>query len=147
MARTPSGPTLWLSLFRTSEAMQRVAARSMRDAGLGFSDFTMLEALLHLGPLTPSALAEKIGLTSGSITAALDRLEARGLVGRGTNPADQRSRIVDLTDSGRSLIEPAYAAHAADIEALVSRALTAEQRRDLFELLGALRKTAREETQ
>jgi len=147
MARTPSGPTLWLSLFRTSEAMQRVATRSMRNAGLGFSDFAMLEALLHLGPLTPSALAEKTGLTSGSITAALDRLEARELIGRGTNPADQRSRIVELSDAGRALIEPAYAAHAADIQALVSRALTAEQRRELFELLGALRKTAREETQ
>jgi len=147
MARTPSGPTLWLSLFRTSEAMQRVATRSMRNAGLGFSDFAMLEALLHLGPLTPSALAEKTGLTSGSITAALDRLEARGLIGRGANPADQRSRIVELSDAGRALIEPAYAAHAADIQALVSSALTAEQRRELFELLGALRKTAREETQ
>ncbi|MDR3687129.1 MAG: MarR family transcriptional regulator [Coriobacteriia bacterium] len=146
MARTPSGPTLWLSLFRTTEAMHRVAARSMANAGLGFSDFTLLEVLLHIGPLTPSALAEKLGLTSGSITAALDRLESRGLIGRGVNPADQRSRIIELTDAGRALIGPAYTAHAADIEALVRRALTAEQRRELFGLLGAVRKTARENT-
>ena len=146
MARTPSGPTLWLSLFRTFEAMQRVAARSMRDAGLGFSDFTMLEALLHLGPLTPSALAEKMGLTSGSVTAALDRLETRALIGRGINPADQRGRIVELTSAGRLLIQPAYTLHAADLEALVSRPLTAEQRRELFELLGALRSAALEDT-
>jgi MarR family 2-MHQ and catechol resistance regulon transcriptional repressor len=118
----------------------------MRDAGLGFSDFAMLEALLHLGSLTPSALADKTGLTSGSITAALDRLEKRGFVARRTNPADQRSRIVELTDPGRAVIEPAFAAHAGDIERLFARALTAEQRRDLFELLAALRKTAKEDT-
>jgi len=147
LARILSGPTLWLSLFRTTEAMECVARKSMDDAGLGFSDFTLLEALLHLGPQTPSALAEKVGLTSGSITAALDRLEMRGLVARAVNTSDLRSRIVELTDAGRELIEPAYERHAADIEALVGRALTAEQRRELFDLLQALRKTAREETE
>jgi len=118
----------------------------MRDAGLGYSDFVLLEALLHLGPQTPSALGEKVGLTSGSITAALDRLEARGLVARRANPDDLRSRIVRLADAGRALIEPAYASHASGIEALFRRSLTAEQRRELFDLLSALRKTALEET-
>ena len=146
MARTPSAPTLWLALLRTTEAMERVARRSMNDAGLGYSDFVLLEALLHLGPQTPSALADKVGLTSGSITAALDRLEARNLVARRANPDDRRSRIVELADEGRALIEPAYASHARDIEALVGRALTAEQRRELFDLLSALRKTAIETT-
>jgi MarR family 2-MHQ and catechol resistance regulon transcriptional repressor len=146
MARTPSGPTLWLALFRTTEEMERVARRSMSEAGLGFSDFTLLEVLLHVGALTPSALAEKLNLTSGSITAAIDRLEMRGFVARVTNPADQRSRIIELTDEGRALIEPAYAKHATDIEALLGRALTAEQRSELFDLLGAVRRTAREDT-
>ena len=146
MARTLGGPTLWLALFRTTEAMERVARKSMNDAGLGFSDFTLLEVLLHVGPLTPSALAEKLGLTSGSITAALDRLEGRALIARAQNPADLRSRIVELTQAGRALIEPAYAKHAADIEAFFGRALTAEQRRELFDLLGAVRKTAQEQT-
>ena len=146
MARTPTGPTLWLALLRTTEAMGCVARRSMNDAGLGFSDFVLLEALLHLGPQTPSALGEKVGLTSGSITAALDRLEARRLVARRANPDDLRSRIVELADAGRALIEPAYASHAGDIETLFRRSLTAEQRRELFDLLSALRKTALEET-
>ena len=146
MARTPSGPTLWLALLRTTQAMDRVAQQSMQEAGLGFSDFVLLEALLHVGAQTPSALAEKVGLTSGSITAAIDRLETRGLVGRRANPADLRSRIVELSDAGRALIEPAYARHAKDIESLFSRSFTAEQRRELFDLLSTLRKTAREET-
>ena len=146
MSQTPSGPSLWLALFRTTEAMDRVARKSMSAAGLGFSDFVLLEALLHVGPLTPGALAEKVGLTSGSITAALDRLELRGLVERELNPDDQRSRIVMLTDTGRAVIEPAYEAHAADIERLFASTLTAEQRRDLFALLREVRKAARDET-
>jgi MarR family 2-MHQ and catechol resistance regulon transcriptional repressor len=146
MARTPSGPTLWLALLRTTEAMGCVARRSMQEAGLGFSDFVLLEALLHLGPLTPSALAGKVGLTSGSITAALDRLEGRGLVVRRSSPTDLRSRIVELADAGRALIEPAYARHAEDIETLFRDSFTAEQRRELFDLLSVLRKTAQEQT-
>jgi MarR family 2-MHQ and catechol resistance regulon transcriptional repressor len=145
VARTPSGPNLWLSLFRTAEAVERVARKSMNDAGLGFSDFVILESLLHLGPLTPSTLAEKSNLTSGSITAALDRLAAKNLVERGSNPEDQRSRIVRLTDAGRGVIGPAYSVHASDIERLMGRALTAEQRGQLFELLQLLRKTANDE--
>ncbi|HEY5539851.1 MAG TPA: MarR family transcriptional regulator [Coriobacteriia bacterium] len=146
MAQTPNGPTLWLALFRTTEAMGRVARKSMNDAGLGYTDFTLLEALLHIGPQTPTALAERLGLTSGSITAALDRLEIRSLVARAQNPADLRSRVVELTDAGRALIGPAYARHAADIEALIGSALTAEQRRELFDLLHALRTTAHDVT-
>lgn len=145
MAETPSGASLWLALFRTTEAMDCVARKSMSDAGLGFSDFVLLEALLHVGPLTPGALADKVGLTSGSITAALDRLELRALVEREPNPDDQRSRIVRLTGAGRALIEPAYQAHAADIERLFATTLSEEQRRDLFALLAAVRKAAREE--
>jgi MarR family 2-MHQ and catechol resistance regulon transcriptional repressor len=145
MAQTPSGPSLWLALFRTTEAMDRVARKSMSDAGLGFSDFVLLEALLHAGPLTPGALAEKVGLTSGSITAALDRLELRGLVERELNPDDQRSRIVRLTSAGSALIEPAYEAHAADMERLFATTLSDEQRREFFALLQAVRKAAREQ--
>ena len=145
MARTPSGATLWLTLFRTTEAVERVARRSMHDAGLGFSDFVLLEALLHVGTLTPGELAGKCALTSGSITAAVDRLEARGLVERQSNPDDQRSRLVRLTASGRELIERAYAQHAADIERFVSATLTAEQRRELFDLLNTVRKSARDD--
>jgi MarR family 2-MHQ and catechol resistance regulon transcriptional repressor len=144
MAGTLKGPALWLSMFRTTEAVDRVVRQSMEVADLGSSEFMMLEPLLHLGPLTPSALADKTCLTSGSVTAALDRLERRGLVERGVNPRDQRSRIVSITEPGRALIEPVYAEHAAQIERLFSAALTAEQRRELFDLLSAVRKSAKE---
>jgi MarR family 2-MHQ and catechol resistance regulon transcriptional repressor len=145
MARRPSGPSLWLALLRTTEAMERVARASMQEAGLGFSDFVLLETLLHLGELTPGAIGGKVGLTSGSITAALDRLETRGLIARKVNPDDQRSRVVCLTQAGRAVIAPAYQAHAADIERLMSSALSTEQRGELFVLLQAVRSAARQQ--
>jgi MarR family 2-MHQ and catechol resistance regulon transcriptional repressor len=144
MSKTPSGPNIWLALIRATGSMDRVAKQSMSEAGLGFTDFVMLEALMHLGPLTPGVLGDKVGLTSGSVTAAIDRLEARGLLERSSNPADQRSRIVKITDAGRAVIEPAYRRHARDIEQLVSGALTAGQRSELFALLRTLQKSAEE---
>lgn len=139
MPSTPNAASLWLALFRTTQAVDGVAQQSVRAAGLRFGDFAVLEPLLHLGPLTAGVLAQKTGLTTGSITAAVDRLRDRGLVDRTVNPSDQRSRIVELTDEGHALISAAYAMHAADLERFFEAALTAEQRQQLFGLLSAVR--------
>lgn len=141
-----TGLATWLVLLRTQQAMDRVARQSMDDVGLGFSDFVLLEALLHAGPLTPSQLADKVGLTRGSITAAVDRLRARGLVERVPREDDARSSLVRLTDAGIPVIETAFEAHKVDIERVLDAALTADQRSALMELLGPLRRAARDET-
>ncbi|MDE3181351.1 MAG: MarR family transcriptional regulator, partial [Acidobacteriota bacterium] len=59
---------------------------------LCLSDFGVLEALLHKGPLPVSALGRKVPLSSGSMTAVVDRLERRGWVKRGFAAADRRAR-------------------------------------------------------
>jgi MarR family 2-MHQ and catechol resistance regulon transcriptional repressor len=125
--------------------MGGVARRSMAEAGLGASDFGLLEALLHLGPLSPSALAEKVRLTSGTVTAALDRLESRGLIERALSTDDRRARIIDLTEHGREVIQPAYEAHARDLQRVIGRALTAPERSQLFALLRQVQHSAEEE--
>src|SRR5262249_12340195 len=58
------------------------AEQSIRNAGLCLTDFAALEALLHKGPLTITQIQEKVLLASGSMTAAIDWLEKRGLVVR-----------------------------------------------------------------
>jgi len=75
-----------------------------------------LEALLHKGPLPVNTIGKKVLLTSASITAAVDRLESRKLLRRTFDPKDGRSRIVELTGTGRSLIERAFQKHAMDME-------------------------------
>ena len=79
--------------------------RSVAQFEMGTTDFGVLEALLHKGPLTVKQLREKVLLTSGSMTTAVDRLEARGLVARHDDANDRRARIIRLTPEGRKLIE------------------------------------------
>ncbi|MEM6585307.1 MAG: MarR family transcriptional regulator [Pseudomonadota bacterium] len=69
---------------------------------LGRSDWRCLQALVNKGPLSPSVLQKRLGLTSGSVTALLDRLERRGLIERHRDPADRRGlRIVPTQAAGR----------------------------------------------
>ena len=114
------GVHVWLVLAKAARAMAVAATRSVAGMGMCPSDFGALEVLLHKGPLPVNTLGRKLLLTSGSATAAIDRLEKRGLVERRYDPDDRRARIVCLTPPGRRLISKAFAAHAADMEEAVS---------------------------
>jgi MarR family 2-MHQ and catechol resistance regulon transcriptional repressor len=107
---------VWLILSRAARAIAQNATNSVAGLGLGLSDFAVLEVLLHKGPLPVSTIGKKVLLTSGSITTAIDRLESRELVRRTADQADLRSRIVELTQVGRSLIEKAFRQHSIDME-------------------------------
>jgi MarR family 2-MHQ and catechol resistance regulon transcriptional repressor len=126
-------------LAKTAHALGAAAARSIADLGMCPSDFGALEVLLHKGPLPVNTLGRKLLLTSGSATAAIDRLEQRGMVERRSDPDDRRARIVCLTPSGRRLIQKAFAGHAADMEKAVA-VLTAAERSTLLASLKKLGK-------
>jgi len=88
---TPSATHLWLILWRAYDALREHAERNIASLGLGFSDFAVLEYLLHKGPSPVNIVGAKIRLTSGSITAAVDRLERKGMVERRDHPAARAS--------------------------------------------------------
>lgn len=134
---SPDGAETVLVLWKASRALEARALASIADTGLGASDFKVLEALLHKGPLPVNVLGRTLLLTSGSITTAVDRLEARGLVRRRDDADDRRVRRVELTPAGRALIGPLFARHAADLDEVV-RVLTAAERRTLVTLLRKL---------
>src|SRR5260370_28568548 len=121
-----TGIHLWLVLWKAYEAIRRHAERHMHWLGLGFSDFAVLEALLHKGPTPVNTIGALVHLSSGSITAAIDRLQRKSLVERCTDPSDRRARVVHLTAAGRKLIECAFRDHAAAIEAATDRLTAAE---------------------
>lgn len=121
-----SGVHLWLLLWKTTKALEAHAAGSIQALGMCLSDFAVLEALLHKGPLPVNTLGKKVLLTSGSMTAAVDRLERRGLVERQDDPGDRRARVVHLTEPGRKLIEELFAEHRRDMERPVSCLTNAE---------------------
>lgn len=132
-----SGVHLWLVLWRSGRVLETHAGRSIEKLGMCRSDFGVLEALLHKGPLPVNVLGAKVLLTSGSITTAVDRLERRGLVERCGDSNDRRARIIHLTQRGRSLIGKAFASHQRAMEHAVS-ALDPEDRRALIVLLRKL---------
>lgn len=122
-----SGIHLWLVLWKAYETLRCEAERHIHSLGLGFSDFAVLEVLLHKGPTPVNAIGQLVYLTSGSITAAIDRLERKGLVSRCTKSSDRRAREVHLTEAGRKLIECAFADHTAAMEAATVGLTPAEQ--------------------
>jgi MarR family 2-MHQ and catechol resistance regulon transcriptional repressor len=129
-----SGSHIRLVLGRAAKAIERVDRTSIAGMGLNFSDFAILEALLHKGPLPINRIGEKVLLTSGSMTAAAKRLMERGLVKRIRDASDGRCFHLHLTAEGRRLIEAAYAVHASNLERLAA-VLGPEERTDLVRLL------------
>ncbi len=130
-----SGVHVFLVLWKASRAAQAYAEKSILGLEMCGSDFAVLEALLHKGPLPVNEIGKKVLLTSGSITVAVDRLEQKGLVERRAHGSDRRTRVVHLTKAGRKLISRAYADHAADLERLAAASLTRAERKTLISLL------------
>src|SRR2546430_2781041 len=130
-----SGVHVFLVLWKAANAVQSFAGESISELEMCGSDFAVLEALLHKGPLPVNEIGKKVLLTSGSITVAVDRLETKGFVERRAHGTDRRARIVHLTKEGSKLITRAYADHAADMERLASASLTRAERKSLIRLL------------
>src|SRR5215472_14451209 len=96
-----TAPQLWWVINRSHHALRLLAEQSITSAGLCLTDFAALEALLHKGPLTITEIQDKVLLASGSMTAAIDRLQKRGLVVRKFTASDRRARVVELTKEGK----------------------------------------------
>ena len=129
-------PRLWLVLSRCHRALNHIAERSIEQAGLGLTDFAALEALLHKGPLTITEIQGKVPLAIGSMTAAVDRLEKKGLIIRTAAPGDRRAKVLKLTPEGTRIVEKAFSRHAAELESAMAVLNATEKRR----LHGVLKK-------
>lgn len=130
-----TGVHVFLVLWKAARAVAAYAQGSVSQLEMCGSDFAVLEAVLHKGPLPINEIGKKVLLTSGSITVAVDRLEEKGLVERRAHGTDRRAKMVHLTREGRKLITRAYANHASDMEQLVSTSLNKKERETLMHLL------------
>jgi len=136
-----TGVHVWLVFMKAFQALLPHAARSIKRTELGDSDFRVLEALLHKGPLPVNTIGPKVWLTPGSISVAVDRLVKKGLVSRKDHPDDRRVRQVELTAKGRALIARGFQEHSAAMETSV-RVLSKNERLTLLRLLKKLGKHA-----
>jgi MarR family 2-MHQ and catechol resistance regulon transcriptional repressor len=128
---------LWLVIAKSYRALSLLAQQSIANTGLCLTDFVALEALLHKGPLSISEIQDKVRLASGSMTAAIDRLEKLGLVVRKSSPSDRRARVVELTAQGKRLAASSFEQHAKDLDALMST-LSQREKQHLYASLKKL---------
>lgn len=130
---------LYIKLMRAAQAVSERAHRHLAEAGLTVSQFAVLEALHHLGPLAQRDLCTKLLLSGGNMTVVVRNLERRGLVSRARDPRNRRLMIVDLTPAGRRLIARRFPVHAA----AVAREAAVLSAREQEELAGLLRRLGR----
>ena len=106
---------VWLVMMKAMRALTKYAAAGIEETGLGLSDFAVLEVLLHKGPLPVNTIGPIVDLTPGSISIAVDRLFAKGLVSRVESAEDRRVRIVALTPRGKALIDSVFRKHSGQM--------------------------------
>ena len=131
----------WLVMMKAMRALTKYATAGIEETGLGLSDFGVLEILLHRGPLPVNTIGPLVDLTPGSISIAVDRLVAKGLVSRVESADDRRVRIVALTSRGKNLIAAAFRKHSGQMKKVFSE-LSAEELRTLEAALKKLGKHA-----
>ena len=129
-----TGPHIRLVLWKAAKAIEKADRASIAQTGLGLSDFTIMEALHHKGPLPINQIGEKVLLTSGSMTAAVNRMQDKGLIKRIQDPSDGRCFYVHLTKKGRQTLKPAYAKHKKNLEKIAG-VLSDRERTELVRLL------------
>jgi MarR family 2-MHQ and catechol resistance regulon transcriptional repressor len=128
----------FIKLARAMNSLNANLARHVAaDGDITMSQFGVLEALLHLGPMSQGDIGHKLLLSGSNVTTVIDNLEKRGFVTRTRRPGDRRIVDVQLTDSGRKLIVKLFPAHARRIARLFS-ALSAKEQDRLGELCRTL---------
>ncbi|AZI43624.1 MarR family transcriptional regulator [Deinococcus psychrotolerans] len=105
----------YIKLWRASHLVEMQANRHLARFDLTTSQFGVLEAVYHLGPLSQQALAKKILRSSGNLTMVIDNLEKTQLVRRERNQQDRRVMIVSLTPAGRELIAQVLPPHVRGV--------------------------------
>jgi MarR family transcriptional regulator, 2-MHQ and catechol-resistance regulon repressor len=127
----------YVKLLRAGRSVLARVEPRLAAAGLTPTQFGVMEAILHKGPLGQRELSRKVLTSAGNMTDLVDKLEARGLVRRARQKSDRRAVHVELTPAGRDLIEPLFAGHAGDIAAAMGE-LNGEELRQLSDLLRRL---------
>ncbi len=134
---------LWVVLNRTVGAIEKQLRPQVEAHGLSFTEFAVLEALLHKGRLPIGELGSVVLLTSGSMTYVVDKLEKRGLLIREACPEDRRVTYARLTLQGQALIERVFAEHSVLIDTITG-GLSREEQQAATEQLKRLGKYAAE---
>ena len=127
----------YIKLMRAANAVSGRIHGHLRDADLTVSQFAVLEAIHHLGPLAQRDLCTKLLQSGGNMTLVVANLEKRGLVRRERPAENRRLVVVHPTPRGRRLIRKVFPRHARAVAEDLS-VLTASEQKELARLLKKL---------
>ena len=106
----------------------------VRDSGLTTAQAHAIEIVGHSGPIKMKDLAEKIGVTTGTLTVAVDRLEKKELMKRKPHETDRRSYLIELTPQGEEVFKEHHNFHIKMTEEIVS-GLTRKEQEDFARII------------
>lgn len=130
------------AVMRTASIFLQRADAILKPHGLTFARFEVL-ALLGFssrGSLPMSHASQRLQVHATSLTSSVDRLEAAGLVRRVAHPTDGRTRLLELTSAGRTVLEQARA--ELNEQLFADSGLEPAEAAQLFEILAAFRHRA-----
>jgi DNA-binding MarR family transcriptional regulator len=116
---TVHGKTLLVAVTRLSITQTRAAGTAAKVAGVNPTSYAILSELSLDGWLTNGQIAERLGMSTGGVTPALDRLERSGFVVRNPNPADRRSSVISMTPKGEEIMRTAADVLAEELDAFM----------------------------
>jgi DNA-binding MarR family transcriptional regulator len=125
----------WMRMV--SNAVSQEFGRKVSGEDVTVAEWSFMRALYDSQPMSPSTLAEEMGMTKGAISKLAERLTAKGLVARKESRDDKRAHSLCLTKEGRAKI-PVLAALADKNDAEFFGVLTNEEHETLDRILRAL---------
>ena len=138
---TATALKLYVVLARAQRAIGERTQDDLAPHGISITEFAIMEALYHKGPLLLGEVQRKILVSSGGITFLVDKLADRGFVERKLCPTDRRARYAALTRKGTALMKEIFPGHALAIREAMAGLSSAEQK-DATVLLKRLGRSA-----
>lgn len=127
-----------MALVRTGERLLASIDQALRHHRLSRAGREALAVLDGAGqPLSPTAIAERLIVTTASVTSLLDTLERRGLVERRPDPTDRRRLLIVITQDGKALVDQ-FLPEVVALQTAALATLTETQRQQLVELLAGV---------
>ncbi|SDC72118.1 MarR family winged helix-turn-helix transcriptional regulator [Geotoga petraea] len=132
-----------IALSRANQAILKKIEKSMNKNGLTVSEFGVMELLLHKGKQPVQKIAERILVTSGTITYVINKLIKKGYIKRERCNEDKRIYYVDLTEEGRIFIEKVFKEHEKYLSKLFQE-IDNNDKKDLIKKLNLFENVAKQ---
>ena len=130
----------YIKLMRAGNVVTNAIHRHLLDEKLTHSQFAVLEALNHLGPLSQGELSNKVLKSNANLTTVVDSLEKKGLVVRQRSAEDRRCVRVNLTTTGTQMIQRIFPRHVE----IVARRFSILSEKEQNQLAALLKKLGKE---